>query len=858
MSGSISKQNLQNLALLIMNGTIDWRDILNHHPSTWDELLSSYPALMQEMDPTMLIAEHTKFCNWDNVTKNTYLMCLSKLPRRYLTPALKEFVLNAINTMSEQGTLELSLIFRMSSNYDLAPLRGRMLAAILSGTAGDCKADDLSPSMAVIDPELFHAIVEHYQDQDINVLLSPVVWNNQSQASRSKIANKAITASSDKDFSELLLHQLFRLLLEIDEDDGRYARVLESAPVENRFTYAAEGWLKGKLTLIQLQSEIEKAIKHGIKYMFDGTNIILANTAGLDEPTVKSLVENSLKISNTHCDSLFKLFPNIVIDNLDRFLDPAMQGIMLLSRNEMLISANVTRWEVICSMMKGYIALAEYRIIEVELKEGIKQGKSIPFISIKSLCTMIKSNGNESLQFWRRESPYVQSMVLSAAIRLVGSYTEIGMTGEGLLRSVIDQLAIFCKIAIRECIPRCVVVRQLGACYSKLGLTEKQYISMALTAPYEGSNNINEYIKLMHLPINETNYEDSLLVTIIIFERRLMAVNLEADDEDDESEPVKLPWSNTPDWDMFCETILTIRQPVKIVNVHDGDQPNDIGGPRQQYYGLLAKSISHMFVELDGYLMPRADLDNESIKNLGKFIHRCLYIDRVRPDIPLHPAAIVRMSMSRFSKIYPWHMIEILLEDWFSLLSPRAKHTKSLAHLAEDIEGRYSPYITTLDSLVRYAFNGIPDYAVGLWNISHGLCGHSIEMKKVIKLITDQDNNSPRIKGLAPIIEKVLSSWTLERIKSLWKFWFGGYNLDERDTVSVHVYAANANDQMNLAKSHTCINQIDIPVPEKYLINSAIISADDNELCEWIDKMLNRALDTQAIFELANLDYQLA
>jgi hypothetical protein len=857
---NIRGQDLDTLALLVMDRSVDWRDILSNHPTTWDQLISMYPALMQEMDSEMLIAEQKKFCNWDNEGKNAYLTCLSKVPRKYLSPALTEFVCNAMNTMAEKGTLELSLLFRMAANYDLAPLRGRMLAAILSGTAGDCNAAELTPTMANIDPELFHAIVERYQDQDINVLLSPIVWKGQSQASRSKIAYKAIAASSSKDFPGPLRQQIFKLLLEIDDDDGRYACILQTVPVESRFSYAAEGWLKGKLTLAKLQFEIENAVKLGIKYMFDGTNIILANTAGLDEPTVRSLVENSMKISNTLCDSLFKQFPNIVIDNLNRFLDPAMLGIMLLSRNEMLISADISRWKVICRMMNCGLMPAEYRIIKIEVQKGIEEGRSIPSVSAKTLCTIIKCNSDTGLQFWRRETPFVQSMVLSAAIQLVGNYMDPVMTGAGLLRSTIDQLGIFCKLAIRECIPRCVAIRQLGSCYTRLGLTEKQYITIALTAPYEGSATVYEYLKLMQLPMYDKSEEDSLLMIILTVERRIMAVDLEFEneDEDDEQEPVKLPWTNMPDWDMFCDTILTIKTPVKVVNVNAGDQPNDIGGPRQQYYGLLGKSISHMFIELDGYLMPRADLDAKSLRNLGKFINRCLYIDHVRPDIPLHPAAIVRMAMPKFSRIYPWHMIEILLDNWFDILSSRAKYTKSLAHLAEDIEERYAPYIASIDALVNDAFNGVPDYAVGVWNISHGLCGRSIELEKIIRLINVQNKVEPRILELAPIIEKVLSSWTHDRIKSLWRFWFGGYHLDDRDRVFISVHAANANDQMNVARAHTCINQIDIPLPEEYLISGAVISTNDNELCRWIGSMLNRALDTQAIFELANLDYQLA
>lgn len=882
MSKQLSlREELGRLADLILTGNITWGQILKDHPDTWDKLISTYPMLMHEMDPKMLINEIKNFINWDNDTKNTYLLCITKLPRKYLVDVgnnISDFVIESMNSMAANGALELSLLFRMAVHYDIAPLRARILAAILLDTAGDCIAEGLVDNMAIVDPELFHAIVERYQDQDITTLLTPVVWQGLSQKSRSKIAGKAAALSSTREFTDSHRHLTFKLLLEIDFDanntsnnttdsilntNGLYVYLLKSCAIENRFTYAAEGWVNGKLKLDQLHVEIDIAIKNNKDYMFDGTNIILSNLDNLDESTVNILITNSIKLANSLYTDLFKYYPRILINNLERFIDPVMLGIALL--NNSMVNNNITRWDIIKKILECKITLSEYRLIENDVRMGVLQNAEITKnISAKSVCTIIKCDGNMGLQFWRHASPFMQSMVLSAAIQIVGSYPTCSVKmGSGIVRHTVAQLAIFCTTAIRECMPKCIVVRALGTCYLQLGLTDKQYIKIALTSQYEGSSSVYEYVKLMQIPLSKDDNEenDNILTVILSFERRIMGVNLDIENDDNNNEPVRLPWTSAPDWNTFANTILSIRAPVKVVNV-TADQPNDIGGPRQQYYGLLGKSISHMFTELDGYLIPRTDLPDKDIHNIGRFLHRCLYIDRVRPDIALHPAVIVRMTMPFFSKIYPWDVIEILLGDWFTLLSPRAKHTKSLAHLAEDIEERYPQYISMIDTLSHNMLFAVPDYAIGVWNIAHGLCGRNIELQKVIKLIATQDNEPlilVMLTGLAPVIERVLSTWSNDRIKSLWKFWFGGYYLDDRDQVTVKVYAAHKNDQMNIARAHTCINQLDIPLPEQYLDkNAGVISPDDEDLCKWIDLMLTRALDTQAIFELANLDYQMA
>jgi hypothetical protein len=900
MTDSISPELLQDITSLsksrlwslLSSVTGAYRQIVEHDPVSWRTLLSRDNRLLTILSPSELLeqAKHVLEINNDDVS-NIYLAiialkCLNNsivdtdatsngAAVASIPDEFSEDIVNIAFELASNGTLKLHTLITLSQAFDLTALRDWIMSEIEISVRPTMSLTPLSEAVAHIDPELFNLVIRrYYRFINPEQLCCAWCWCDQPESVRrdiySHLTELLFWLPAAKAESNPKHAAAFEMITELRNDPKRMERIaatardiaaitftdIELATALRQlapFTYillvTSQAFADGRI------SRIQDIMPLGIRDALESTNLcsqklnmalqfLLTRSAEIDSATIDMILNRCIEVQGM-LSSIIVAHPAATMKYLHKFT--IVRTILYKDSIESLESAGVTRKmllkRIVTLPIKRYDSIIidklAQEIIALHAKGELETHTVSPIVLVLLVCKL----GEACLPMWRDHTHLVRQAVVGGALTVVcrALFDEKKHTGH----VEAAHSTRFLRTAIRETLPPTVALVHLAWCYTRLGLSRDDMCAVMLSATSDAVQLFKSTNMYNAKPVSPKS--DMLAFTMLV-ERRLISMST-GDDE-----PIELPWVTKPDWQLFVDAVLSHSKPVRVINAGaaDNDQPNDIGGPRLEYYRLLAASITdRFFVRRDGLLLPRTDLTCADAENLGEFMHRCIFIDRVIPELSMHPAFIARIVLWHQTMKYSWRTLGLLIGNDMKMLSPRAHYTKSTRHLLEDITERYEEYFRSIDIIGKALLSNAPDFANGYRFLKNSLSGTDINLEMVMSCLVMRDvNGNPAEPEQYSAVRQVLESKSAEWLQSLWRFWFGSQQMSELDQCKLHYTIANANDAMNVAVSHTCINQLDIPMTRSQMSVS--------DTAEWIERMIQRSLDGQATFETADLFYQIA
>jgi hypothetical protein len=461
--------------------------------------------------------------------------------------------------------------------------------------------------------------------------------------------------------------------------------------------------------------------------------------------------------------------------------------------------------------------------------------------------------------------------VLTLLLRHMSIFMNNDTHGTLYLRSMFSKVLSFLEkeISLQQAEPYFDGWQAIENECSSLGITRQQYLRRSLRSD-RAPHYLHELLKIYEINSFEPSPNSVQLYSIVGLERHT-TVPIPPKYND----PIRVPWSQTPEWDTFSKIILPVVNPIYIViGDHTApieERPVDLGGPKREYYNLLAQDMIHntsLFESLDGYLIPSSNASEEECYQLAQFIIRARYIDQVRPELPLHPAFLTILAYDSLFMTAS-DILQIIFEEYTDLLSPRFKFTHSFRDLIDDIHKRYPRHFKNMGTIGQIFSKELGKRNLhsflSFWSLRDSFYGHQqVEIHRVCQGIiqsTFKELNEickERILLIVQVLEKILGTWKINDLQDLWRFWFGTLRLDNNESVNVVLIKAHENEDMNLAKSHTCNNTLDLPLPKKYMNQIELISSEDEILCKWLDELLRRSLETQRMFAACGAGFQMS
>jgi hypothetical protein len=159
----------------------------------------------------------------------------------------------------------------------------------------------------------------------------------------------------------------------------------------------------------------------------------------------------------------------------------------------------------------------------------------------------------------------------------------------------------------------------------------------------------------------------------------------------------RLEWITDPTWMQFRKVLLKLKNEPMVIENGNGI---DLGAPRREFYSKLSPKLQHLFVTVDGYLMPRNDLESIDISALKILLQRLVYVDyvllqttsgnsrihNVRPELDLHPALLILMTLPDITDgKTQWNQITQYFGSWLSDIVPRASHERKLSSIYSEL-----------------------------------------------------------------------------------------------------------------------------------------------------------------------------
>jgi hypothetical protein len=794
-----------------------------------------------------------------------------------ITPdGFSENISEIANELATSGALKLHTLITLSQAFDLVPLRARIMSAMEIADRPIMSLTPLVEAMAHIDSELFNLVIRrYYRFINPEQLLQRWCWCDQPESVRRDIYRHLIellrwipTAKPGSDPGQA---DAFEMIAELRNDAKRMERIAiaardiaettftdielavalhDLAPFTSIVMVASQAYADGRIRRIQ------DVMPLGILDALESKNLcsqklnttlqfLLTRAAEIDSATIDMILNRCIDVRGM-LSSILMTHPAAAMKYLHKFT--IIRTILYEGSMRSLQSVGVTRkmllQKIVTLTIKRYDSIIIDKLSQEIVALHGKGELEAQTVSPSVLVLMVSKMGEACLPMWRDHTHLVRQAVVGGALSVVYRSLNDEKNHTGYLEAA--STTRFLRIAIRETLPPTLALVHLAWCYTGIGLNRDDMCAVMLSA----SSDANLLFKSVNFcSVKPVSPKNDLVAFTMLVERRLVTMRT-GDDE-----PIELPWVTKPDWQLFVDAVLSHSRPVRVVNAGaaDNDQPNDIGGPRLEYYRLLAASITdRFFVRRDGLLLPRTDMQISDAENIGAFMHRCIFIDKVVPELIMHPAFIARIVLWHQTPKYSWRTLSLLIGDSdMKMLSPRAHYTKSTHDLLEDITLRYGEHFRITDIIGEKLLDSTPDFANGYRFLKNSLSGTDINLEMVMRCLVIQDvNGNPADPEQYSAVRQVLESKAAEWLQSLWRFWFGSQQLSELDQCRLHYTISNSNDAMNVAVSHTCINQLDIPMMR------ARMSISDTVV--WIECMIQRSLDGQATFETADLFYQIA
>jgi hypothetical protein len=256
----------------------------------------------------------------------------------------------------------------------------------------------------------------------------------------------------------------------------------------------------------------------------------------------------------------------------------------------------------------------------------------------------------------------------------------------------------------------------------------------------------------------------------------------------------------------------------------------DAGGVTRAFWHQLSLDIEEQAMNrVDGYLLPKPDIDLQTAKGVGKILAHSSYTEKISLNIDLHPALAICAAWSDWLQegrgCYPLSAIANLLgEEWFGIVAPatfqkykagatsgrlfRDEYTRRYGLLLPLIDVIVLPTIEALNELQQQKqirplpkafwqhFAGSrecnPDTLLPLLKISTASMDFDLELWKHCTI-------------------EAVRSMTIEQRRELWNFWFSTINPAFGSYAGHPSMMVVASTRGGAAVSHTCNYMLELP-----------------------------------------------
>lgn len=319
----------------------------------------------------------------------------------------------------------------------------------------------------------------------------------------------------------------------------------------------------------------------------------------------------------------------------------------------------------------------------------------------------------------------------------------------------------------------------------------------------------------------------------------------------------RLEWISDPSWNQFKCILLKLNNNRMVIENGNGV---DMGGPRKEFYSKLSPKLRHLFVELDGYLMPRSNLDKDDINALRILLQRVVYIDYsimsqinnnniilhvqcTRPEIDLHPALLLLMTFPTLvTSKSPWKLIAWYMGSWLGTLFPRSSFEKSLSCIYSELSEKYSNYYSVMLEISN-EFALLP---ISPRELQARLVGKLVTREILIDVV--KIVGIPGADIYLAAFKVALGSLPDDIIPELMRFWFATDRPNFTEQHPLLQFIVCDPNNRNIV-SHSCAGQLDIP-------KLSTGESNKEEIVQDITNLIMAALENQRRAESINWLYQ--
>jgi hypothetical protein len=254
----------------------------------------------------------------------------------------------------------------------------------------------------------------------------------------------------------------------------------------------------------------------------------------------------------------------------------------------------------------------------------------------------------------------------------------------------------------------------------------------------------------------------------------------------------------------------------------------DAGGVTRAFWHQLSLDIEEQAMDrVDGYLLPKPDIDLQMAKGVGQILAHSSYTERISLNIDLHPAIAVCAAWAGWLQegigCYPLSAIANLLgEEWFGIVAPatfqKYKAGATSGRLFRDeYTRRYGLLLPLIDVIVSTTIKKLSELQQQIRPLPKAFWQHFAGSREC-----NPDTLLPLLKISATSMDLDLELWkhctleavrsmTIEQRRELWNFWFSTINPAFGSYAGHPSMMVVASTRGGAAISHTCNYMLELP-----------------------------------------------